>query len=82
MKKISLLLLTFPLVACVADPPAPNPRNVMDVGGGKFYVEASRTSKAIAVAQSHCAKLGKKMNSQRIVPHTMDDDAAVTFICE
>lgn len=81
MKTIYLLLPVL-LAACAANPPAPNPRSVMDVGGGKFYVEASHTHKAIAVAQGYCAKLGKKMNSQRIVPHTTDEDAAVTFICE
>jgi len=84
MKSIKLFssLFLLPLAACVTNPPAPNSRSVMDVGGGKFYVQASQTHHAIAVAQSYCSQRGKKMNSQRIVPHTNDEDAAITFICE
>jgi hypothetical protein len=82
MKIISLFLPMLLLAACATNSPALNPRAVMDVGGGKFYVEASHTHKAIGVAQSYCSMQGKRMNSQRIVPHTTDEDAAITFTCE
>lgn len=51
------------------------------VGNGKYLVEGYGTSDAITAAQQFCAKAGRTLATDQIIPSTQRERAVVTFAC-
>lgn len=51
------------------------------IGPERYLIEGYDIEDALAGGNLYCAKLSKKFDSEKIIPHTQNERATVTFVC-
>lgn len=54
---------------------------VRTIGPDRYLIEGYDIEDALAGGTAHCSKVSKKLDAEKVIPHTQRDRATVTFVC-